>query len=54
MKPGLYTGAPCPRRRHFAFTIQELLGHKDVRMTMIYAHVLAEDGKGVQSPVDAL
>lgn len=35
-------------------TVQELLGHADVRTPMIYTHVLNRGGHGVLSPADCL
>ena len=33
-------------------TMQELLGHTDIRTTEIYTHVLNKGGRGVNSPLD--
>ena len=65
MRVGLTKRATCHTFRHsFAThllesgsdirTAQELLGHNDVKTTMIYTHVLNRGGKGVTSPTDAL
>jgi integron integrase len=35
-------------------TVQELLGHRDVRTTMVYTHVMNRGGRAVQSPLDRL
>lgn len=33
-------------------TVQELMGHADVRTTQIYLHVVKRPGLGVRSPLD--
>jgi integrase len=33
-------------------TVQELLGHRDIRTTMTYLHVMNRGALGVRSPMD--
>lgn len=62
-KSGIIKHAGCHTLRHsFAThllengydirTVQELLGHKDVRTTMIYTHVMQKGPLAVKSPLD--
>ena len=45
---------PYSRRSYDIRTLQELLGHEDVKTTMIYTQVLNRGRRVVRSPMDAL